>query len=248
MRPFDSLYACICVCVVLISLTLLSPRSHAAPLPLAGAPAIAEMFIPLYDAWFAMAGLSYQIVPCPLARCSSLLDNNGVVGDVVRFPEFASLHPELVMVPPAVASIGIYAITLAPLPAESSLPALIEQKKRFACIRNTSWCKSHLPEPQVHWLNSNDQGIPLLQRGCIDVLILYGKSRAEPGYNPIQHSQTHAHFLETNTLHLYLHANQAPAIASLVHVWPQLQNSPQWTELEASLQQKLEHFFVNQGK
>lgn len=236
------------ICLVLLSLTLLPPKSHAAALPLAGAPEIAEMFMPLYDAWFAMAGLNYQIVPCPLARCSSLLDNNGVVGDVVRFPEFAALHPELVMVPPAVASIGIYAITLVPLPVESSLPDLIAQNKRFACIRNTSWCKSHLPDHQVHWLNSNDQGLPLLQRRRIDVLILYGKSRTEPGYNPIQQTQTHAHFLETNTLHLYLHANQAPAIASLVRVWPQLQLSPQWPELEASLQQRLEHFFVAQGK
>lgn len=221
------------LCRWILMLLLTSWYVHAKPLVIAAPPDVITLVTPLYKSWFSQAGLEVTFLPCSWARCQALSQQGMVDGEALRLGDYAENNRHLLRVEIPLTQIAFYGLALDASIANQSLSQLLHVKKRFACIRGNAWCEKSIPAPLLHQLNASTQGIPLLQRERIDILVV--TDLYPPTYLPqeVEARAIVSTLLLRGSHYLFLTSQHATKAQKLQNAWSNMIKSPAWVSFSA---------------
>ncbi len=218
---------------ILVLLVLTSWYGHAKPLLIAAPPDVITLVTPLYKNWFRQAGLEVKFLPCSWTRCQALSQQRVVDGEALRLGGYGENNPQLVRVDVPLTQVAFYGLSLDASITHQSLSQLLHAHKRFACARGSAWCEKAIPPSQLHWLNALTQGIPLLQRDRIDVLVVI--DLYPPAYLPkaVEGRAIVSTLLIKGSHYLFLTSQHATDAQKLQQTWSSMIKSPAWVSFSA---------------
>lgn len=218
---------------ILLLLVFTSWYGHAKPLLIAAPPEVIALVDPLYQRWFSQAGLEVKFLPCSWTRCQALSQQHVVDGEALRLGEYGENNRQLVRVNVPLTQVAFYGLSLDASVANQSLPQLLHAQKRFACARGNAWCEKAIPPPQLHLLNALTQGIPLLLRDRIDILIV--TDHYPPAYIPkeVEGRAIVNTLLRRGSHYLFLTSQHATEAQKLQNAWSNMIKSPAWVSFSA---------------
>ncbi len=219
--------------LILTLLALTSWSCHAKPLLIAAPPDVIHLVSPLYERWFSQAGLEVKFLPCSWPRCQALSQQGMVDGEALRLGEYGENNRQLLRVNVPLTQIAFYGLSLDASVANQSLPQLLHAQKRFACARGNAWCEKAIPPPQLHLVNALTQGIPLLERERIDILVV--TDHYPPAYIPkeVEGRAIVNTLLRRGSHYLFLTNQHATEAQKLQNAWSNMIKSPAWVSFSA---------------
>lgn len=201
---------------------------NAKPLVIAAPSDVISLVSPLYEHWFHQAGLEVKFLPCSWARCQALSKQGVVDGEALRLGSYGESNRNLVRVDVPLTQVAFYGLSLDPTIANQSLEQLLHANKRFACVRGHAWCEKTIPPSQRHLLNSPTQGVPLLLRDRIDILIILDHYPAAYIPKEVEGRAIVSTQLRSGSHYLFLSSKQAANAQKLQEAWSGMSKSPTW--------------------
>lgn len=225
------------LCRWILLLLLTSWDGQAKPLVIAAPPYVITLVTPLYQHWFSQAGLEVTFLPCGWARCRELSLQGVADGEALRIWEHGETNRHLVRVDVPLTKTAYYGLSLDPLAANQSLQQLIEANKQFGCLRGNAWCEQTIPPSRRTHLNSPTQGIPLLLRHRIDILVVVDWHTPSFLPNMVEGHAVISTLLFKGNHYLFLTSQHTAEAKKLQQAWSELVHSPSWPSLSAQFTQ-----------
>lgn len=146
----------------IILLLIFPPPCYASQLKLTVNSSLVPVLLPFFDDWFQEAGISYEFVPCSLARCIKILKNdNSIHGAAARRDGFEKKVSRLSSVGLPYGWLMLYGMNLH---SKAWPPGLHD---RISCVRGTYWCED-LIYNDVFWVNTHSQAELMLRKNRVE--------------------------------------------------------------------------------